>query len=117
MGSCGCGWCESNRKISVLRQTDPGYAPPGNSKKYPKRTKKIWDDRIKAQEKVVARDREWLAKAIETSKKHRGWMNPAMYQKWVDEALKKLEKIKAEAEKALRGHHPSTVKRQSPEGL
>lgn len=48
---------------------------------------------------------KWLEKArdrkMEMGPKWRpGWGDPAMYQRWLDGALKKLERVKAQAEKA-----------------
>lgn len=99
-------WSEEDRLISSLRQTQKERPTKGKTKQYAKRTKKIWDDRIKAQEKNVELHRRWLKESLDRKEKMgpawtRGWGDPAMYQSWLDCALNHLAKVKAQAGKAL----------------
>lgn len=96
-------WSEENRLISQLRQKQKDRPIRRKHKEYPKRTKKIWDDRIKAAENIVARNQEWYDSAVERSSGRSvyGWGDPPMLLRWLESAQKQLERVKAEAAKAL----------------
>lgn len=101
--SCDCSGCQRGRQIGALRQMQKERCVRARTKKYPKLSKKIWDDRIKAQELVVQQYRKWCDEAVERSsgRTKYGWGDPMMFKQWLESATVRLERIKADAAKTL----------------
>lgn len=106
--SCDCRGCQIARRISTVRQLQAEKPTRAHTKKYPKRSKKIWDDRIRSQEKQVEFWQKRHDDIVENIKKEkagqpwRGWTGePEWYQKIADDHREILERIKSEARKSL----------------
>lgn len=100
--SCHCSGCSRSKRIGTFRQLQEERCVRHRSvKKYPKRTQKIWDDRIKAQEEVVKRYTLWRDRALVSAPYGGYYGSMEMHEEWLAREVKQLEKIKLQAQKIL----------------